>query len=195
MLAQHDDCEDGKDRLAMCQVLLEARAAVNRIDRSGWSPLHWAAFCDNVNLLRFLVQNRADGNLYASDCGNKTPLWVAANAGYLENIRFLLQECNADVNHADANGCTPLMTAILEHVPSHDIFDNRSSVQLLLEYRADMDQMDTGGRTPLKMAVERDLWDIQTTLIENGAKIGHSLRPKRSRAEEIEEAQGSAMER
>eukprot|EP00438_Fugacium_kawagutii_P029372 Skav202090 [mRNA] locus=scaffold513:183893:184531:+ [translate_table: standard] len=170
MLAQHDFFADGKDRLAMCQVLLEARASVHEVDRWGWSPLHWAAETDDVDMVRILIQNRADANLCQREGGYKSPLCVAATEGQLDNVRFLLEECNVNVNHADADGRTSLMRAILGSRGS----DTFAVVKVLIEYRADMDKMDTDGENSLSMAVDREFCDIKSLLIEAGAKLRHS---------------------
>jgi len=72
-------------------------------------------------------------------------LLYAARDGRME-ITKLLVDAKADVNQADVNGITPLLSAISNH--------HLAVAQFLLERGADPKSADQWGRTPLWSAVE-----------------------------------------
>ena len=81
--------------------------------------------------------------------GAKTSLLYAAREGHLDTVQLLLSS-GANIEHADANGVTPLIMAIL---------NNQIPVgRLLIEKGANVKAADWYGETPLWAAV--DLRDI-----------------------------------
>jgi ankyrin repeat protein len=83
-----------------------------------------------------------------------TALLYAARDGRVELTRTLL-DAGADVNHADANGISPLLMAITN--------DQTDVARLLVERGADLNAADFWGRTPLFSAVEIRNRDISRT--------------------------------
>ena len=65
--------------------LIERGAAVNR---AGWTPLHYAATNGHVEMIRYLMSQRADIN--ASSPNESTPLMMAAMYGSDEGVDALL---------------------------------------------------------------------------------------------------------
>ena len=57
----------------VCRLLLRHRANVNAKTRSGWvTPLHRAAYCCHINVVRLLLESGANVNTCDSD--GKSPL-------------------------------------------------------------------------------------------------------------------------
>jgi len=97
--------------------------------------LHYAVMMGSAEMAELFISK----SLILSDSQNKlgqTPLQMAAEAGNLEMIDFLISK-GADPNHRDARGITPLHEAVINgHV---------EATKLLLDKGADVDLQTTDG--------------------------------------------------
>jgi uncharacterized protein len=167
---------------------LDFGADVNEVGPNGLTPLHVAAQKGSQVMSRILVTHGAD--LSALDPQGHTPLIKAliarntllaaylvkqgsaldANAVLQETARlgtadrdvidFLLKQ-GADIDHQDAQGNTPLHTAIRH--------DQRVAVKYLLNKGARLDLVNQAGETPLGMAIALQHEDIARILRQFGA--------------------------
>ncbi len=80
------------NHLAVCEVLIEREAAVNR---KGWTPLHYAATKGNIAIMRLLLEQNA--YIDAESPNGTTPLMMAAYYGSPLSVKLLLEE-GADPN-------------------------------------------------------------------------------------------------
>jgi uncharacterized protein len=80
------------NQLAVCEVLIEREAAVNR---KGWTPLHYAATKGNIAIMRKLLEENA--YIDAESPNGTTPLMMAAYYGSPLSVKLLLEE-GADPN-------------------------------------------------------------------------------------------------
>jgi ankyrin repeat protein len=89
--------------------------------------------------------------------GAKTALLYATRAGHLEVARRLIER-GANLELADGNGVTPLLSAILNasvfRVTRGGTSDHLQVANLLLDAGANVDAMDWYGETPLWAAVD-----------------------------------------
>lgn len=87
---------------------------VQAVDEDGETPLHVAAKCLEIAVMRMLLRAGADVN--ARDNEGNTPLHDIAlrseTAGYFEVLRFLLEEGHADTTVRNNEGLTPAGVAI-----------------------------------------------------------------------------------
>jgi hypothetical protein len=126
-----------------------------------------AAFGGHVDVVKILLEYRADPNAKAKDGG--TPLHWAADRGHVDVARLLLEH-RADPNARAIIGGTPLHWAVYKgHV---DV------VRLLLEHGADPTVKDKDGKTPLDLAREKGYHGI-VSLIEEW--LGRGGRPPQRR--------------
>lgn len=77
--------------------------------RGGWTPLHVAAERGNTEVVKLLLEAKAD--IDPKDDDGKTPLHWAVHSGRSEAVKVLI-EAGADINARDNDGNTPLDIAI-----------------------------------------------------------------------------------
>ena len=84
------------------------RAIAFQPNREGWTPLNTASFLGHVEVVKALVQYKAD--VLRKDVEGRSPLYSAAKRGHEEVVRFLLGR-GAQVDATDNDGKTPLYSA------------------------------------------------------------------------------------
>jgi ankyrin repeat protein len=125
------------------------------------SPLHWAAYSNDLGAARRLLAEGADPN--AVNRFGVTPLHEAATVGNAEMLKAML-EAGGNANAAFGEGETVLMTAARA--------GNADSVRLLLEHGADVEASEHWhGQTALMWAAMENHADIVQMLIDAGADV------------------------
>jgi ankyrin repeat protein len=124
------------------------------------SPLHYAAFCGLLDIVKFLIVERSQ-DVHARGFDNEeTPLGVASREGHSEVTRVLLEH-GADTETGNGTGCSPLEVASTGgHV---------EVVHVLLEHGADVKARDMYDNTPLLEAAARGWPAVARILLEHGA--------------------------
>mmetsp|Transcript_101305 Transcript_101305/g.174942 ORF Transcript_101305/g.174942 Transcript_101305/m.174942 type:complete len:155 (-) Transcript_101305:516-980(-) len=79
-------------------------------DKSGYTPLHYAARAGHMEAIRLLLRCEADPNA-ATTLGRSTPLHRAAYCGHVEAVKLLLA-ARAGAGAADSDGQTALHKAL-----------------------------------------------------------------------------------
>lgn len=150
----HDAAVEGDtDRVKQ---LLESGVNVDAEDDAG-TPLQWALFGNQKEVVRLLLENDADPNIQSA---SDTPLVQASTNGNMEIIRLLL-EYGADPNIGDNR--TPLTTA----AQKGDI----ELTKLLVSKGADPSTATVDGQTPLHEAADGGHFEVAKVLVANGANV------------------------
>ena len=141
--------------------LVKANADVNALDKTGLTPLHWAAKTHNDGAVKALSRAGADPNIVDNRGG--TPLHYAAHTypGLRAYVLSLLVKANADVNALDRTLSTPLHWAAE--------MGNARAVQELLRAGADPEVVDNYGMTALHVAA------IEASIIHEKEFKGHAF--------------------
>lgn len=129
---------------------------MNERDEEGFSPLHYAAWTGDNQVVQNLLNLKADVNCKNKD--NKTPLHLACTESRLESALLLLNN-GADVNSKDKMGYTPLHCASEANwgVTGWEGSGGKERpvvelCSLLLSKGADPLSADVFGRTPLDVS-------------------------------------------
>jgi uncharacterized protein len=80
------------------------------VKHSGWAPIHYAAFQDKPEMIRYLIAKGADKDALAPN--GHTALMLAARSGHDDAVRALLHE-DVDINARSPDGETALRIAKL----------------------------------------------------------------------------------
>jgi ankyrin repeat protein len=113
-------------------------AALSGTDKS----IVFAALLGNAQAIRTLCELGADVN--TRDKIGGTPVWAAAQKGYIEIIRGLCQLGGADVNLPTHTGCTPVFAAAQN--------GHANAIRVLCNLGADIKTPDVSGSTPVYIA-------------------------------------------
>ncbi len=127
-----------------------------------WTPLHSAAYYENLEVVQKSIEYDAD--IHAEDEDGWTPLH-RASLGYRSkngSVLRLLLDHGANVNARKRDGWTPLHLASYNGV--------LESVRLLLEHGADVEAKNNDGETALQEAAEEGYDEVVKLLREHGAE-------------------------
>jgi uncharacterized protein len=149
-----------QDDATQVAILLKKHASPNTAFGDATTPLHWAAYNDDLPLVKLLLASGA-----APDSRTRlralTPLLMAAESGDAELIETLLKS-GAAVDAANDSGTTPLMIAAAS--------GSTVAVTALLAHGADVNAREkTYGQTALFFAAGRNRADVVRLLLSKGA--------------------------
>ncbi|MDD7200678.1 MAG: ankyrin repeat domain-containing protein [Sphaerochaetaceae bacterium] len=142
--------------------LLDAGAFVNQTDRSGATPLMYAArYNQNPEVLSTLIAAGADIDKVSLFGEN-----ALSNAAENDNIAMAqtLIESGADINSVQVN-CRPVVLYAVESKLDNDV------LSYLLEHGANVDATDWNGNTAFMIAASNDDYDRAKLLLEHGADV------------------------
>jgi ankyrin repeat protein len=95
------------------QTALEIEAgSINMPDSDGRTPLHWAAYRDNIDNMRLLISHGADVRL--TDKFGLTALHIVIRWESVEAVQLLL-DAGADINVESGAGISPLFESARQH--------------------------------------------------------------------------------
>ena len=99
----------GHGHLEVAQFLLNHGADINKQDKYGFTPLHWACSSGRTNTIAFLKE-KADVNKQDQD--GMTPLHRAVEGNHLSAVRLLLQTSRVNYLIQDHKNRTPYRLAV-----------------------------------------------------------------------------------
>jgi len=163
-------CASGDTRLSEAAMLgnhdavrslLKEKVDVDAAQGDGTTALHWAAFRDDLDMVKWLLAAGANVKATTRE-GAITPLFMACTNGNASIIGALLT-AGADANAVNANGTTALMTAASS--------GSVDAVKTLLDRGADVKAKErVHGQTALMFAAALNRSDVVKLLISRGAE-------------------------
>ena len=140
--------------------LLKQKIDVNAPQGDGSTALHWAAYRDDLEMVKLLLAAGADPKVTTRE-GAITPLLMACQNGNAAMIETLLK-AGADANAVKTNGTTPLMMAAAS--------GNADAVKTLLAHGANVNAKESAhGQTALMFAAALNRAAVIRVLMANGA--------------------------
>ena len=153
----------------VARLLKEDEMDVNVRDKSGRTPLHWAAQSGHTETARYLIESGADVNARDEPFVSRSPAsklidkWVR-RVERVPGLRALMK----NITNARYTGDTPLHCAARE--------GRIEVVELLLKYGAEVDAADDHGMTSLHWAAFRGQHAVIERLVQARAEL--NLRDK-----------------
>lgn len=126
-------------------LLQQNRALVNAFGPDGFTPLHLAAFFNQSQAARLLLDHGADPAAVAKNPTRLMPLHSAASGRNLATVRDLLDR-GAPVNARQIQGWTPLHSAAQN--------GQEEVIALLLQHGADLTSKNDEGVSPADVATK-----------------------------------------
>ncbi len=146
---------------ATVRALIAGGVDVNAGETDGTTPLHWAAYHNDLAIAEMLVE--AGANVTAANRYDVAPLSLAAVGGDADLIELLLS-AGADPNTVQGEGETVLMTAVRT--------GKLEAVEALLRHGADVNAVEMWrGQTALMWAAAEGHEEVVPTLLEHDADI------------------------
>ncbi len=146
----------------LVQSLLKQNVDVNAAQGDGNTALHWAAYRDDLEMARLLIQAGADVKA-RTRLADLTPLHLAAANGSASMIELLVK-AGADVNLPNGNGTTPLMLAASA--------GKTDALGVLLDQGADVNARDVNhGQTAAMFAAALNRGSAIQLLARRGADL------------------------
>lgn len=151
---------------------------INSCDKSGQTPLYYAALYNQPKIMECLLNFGADPNVAETQNGN-SPLHTASERGkrYLGVVKLICQSPNVDMNICTKKGRSALHVAVQSHGIPHadgpekicEVIDSGPIIEHLLHNNAHLTMQDQDGKTALHLAVERCEPDL-IRILESNAK-------------------------
>ncbi len=149
-----------QDDTAQVALLLKKHASPNVALGDATTPLHWAAYNDDLPLVKLLLASGATPDP-RTRLRALTPLLMAAESGDAALLETLLK-AGAAVDATNDSGTTPLMIAAAS--------GSTAAVTTLLAHGADVNAREkTYGQTALFFAAGRNRADVIRLLLSKGA--------------------------
>jgi len=142
------------------RALLKQKADVNGAQGDGSTALHWAAFHDDLEMVKLLLAAGADVKAATRE-GAITPLFMACTNGDAAIVAALLN-AGADANSVKSNGTTALMTAAAS--------GSAEAIKVLLDRGAEINAKESAhAQTALMFAAALNRTEAVKLLLARGA--------------------------
>ncbi|ARR74947.1 hypothetical protein SAGO17_0027 [Mimivirus AB-566-O17] len=141
-----------KENIKNVQHLINTGSDVNEIDINSHSPLYYAVHNDSYELVKLLVDNKADINFIVE---GKSLLQVGNN--YVDDINVYLIKNGINLNHTDLNGNVFIHYRLRPNI-----------LELAIKYGANVNIRNNFGTTPL---MEQTTFDNIKLLVDAGANV------------------------
>lgn len=149
-----------QNNVAIAKALIDAGAYINKQDAIQDSPYLYAGAQGKTEILAYMLAHREPDQTVVNRYGGNA-LIPAAEKGHLENVKQLLEDGRADINHQNNFGYTALIEAVALTDGSTLYQD---IVAELLKHDANTELRDNNDKTALDYAKEKGYTEIEAML-------------------------------
>jgi ankyrin repeat protein len=143
---------------------------INKRDSKGNNILYYALKNNDINTIKYLIQNKIDAN--KKNNYEKSPLDVAVSKGYKTLLTILENDPNnINLNAPDIHGNIPL-TAVIKR-KKFSKTEKEKLVKILILKGSNVNYTDNEENTPLIYAIQKEYLSIVKMLITNGADVNY----------------------
>jgi len=118
---------------------------INHQNDQGLSPLHYASYKGNIEIIDLLIENGA--NLAILNNKGLNVMHLAAQGDQPNSIVYFKEKYHLNIESTDNLGSTPLHWAIFS--------GSAGAFKFLISYDLDFDKGDSEGLTPLHLAIDQ----------------------------------------
>jgi len=149
-----------QNNVAIAKALIDAGADINKQDAIQDSPYLYAGAQGKTEILAYMLAHREPDQTVVNRYGGNA-LIPAAEKGHLENVKKLLEDGRADINHQNNFGYTALIEAVAltDGSPLY-----QDIVAELLKHDANTELRDNNDKTALDYAKEKGYTEIEAML-------------------------------
>ena len=119
--------------------------------------LECARFGELSDLKEAMKDATKDFNVNLVDFGGNTALHLASANGFLDVVKYLINELHCDINAKNKSQSTPLSWAAFN--------GQKAVVEFLLEKGADFDIKNANGKKPSELAYDSGYYDVSDILL------------------------------
>lgn len=141
------------------QFLIENHADIDQQDETCLNPFLYGCLNNDLTLVRIMIKAGADLTRLTRFGG--VGLTPAAEKGYVEIVRELLETTHINVNHTNFVGWTPLLEAIILNDGGAT---QQTIISLLLQHGANPNMTDKYGKSARELATEKGYLEIVALL-------------------------------
>jgi len=149
-----------KNYIEVAKHLIDAGADINQQDHLQDSAYLYAGAQGKTEILKYMLEHAEPNQKVVNRYGGNA-LIPAAEKGHLDNVKLLLQDGRADIDHQNKFGYTALIEAVA--LTDGSVL-YQQIVQELLAYNANRELRDNWGKTALDYAKEMGYTKMITML-------------------------------
>lgn len=154
------------------KMLLEHRAGLAVTDHQGWNVLHHACRGGQINVLRFLIDERSDPAVKTAHGRNCIMLTTLEGHDTLFHELVISKVFKQQIHDRDDLGCTPLHLACTQ--------GHTHMAHALIDHKAKVGQKDLAGKRPIHVACQYGHLETVKLLMKRGAKVDDSCNKYRT---------------
>lgn len=140
-----------KNYIEVAKLLIDAGADINQQDHIQDSAYLYAGAQGKTEILKYMIEQAEPNHAVVNRYGGNA-LIPAAEKGHLDNVKVLLEDGKADIDHQNNYGYTALIEAV---ALTDGSLIYQQIVQELLAYHANKELRDNYGKTALDYAKEK----------------------------------------
>ena len=142
--------------------------------------LECARFGELSDLKEAMKDATKDFNVNLVDFGGNTALHLASANGFLDVVKYLINELHCDINAKNKSQSTPLSWAAFN--------GQKAVVEFLLEKGADFDIKNANGKKPSELAYDSGYYDVSDILLsKENEKYKGTIQEEKNEDVNIEE--------